>query len=151
MKCPRDGIRLSRVKVDGVQLDKCSKCCGIWLDADELNEISELQLTDVESQFRAVEETPRVEFASVEKASVEDSSVKGYMRCPRCLEGRLQQVSYTLLHPVRIDRCENCLGIWLDRSELDVIIGEKQELEAEYSAHRLRSFLQSTSGPHQVH
>ena len=141
MECPRDGTRLSRVRVDGVQLDKCPKCNGIWLDRDELNEISELHLTEVESQFRTAGETP----------SLETGNVKGYMRCPRCAEGRLQQVSYTLLHPVRIDRCEKCLGIWLDRSELDVIIGEEQELEAEVSAHRLRSFLQSTTGPPQVH
>lgn len=42
------------------------------------------------------------------------------MRCPRCTE----PMSIVLKKDVEIDFCPNCQGIWLDKGELEKIIGQ---------------------------
>jgi hypothetical protein len=38
-RCPRDGAALSEQKLEGVAIDICPTCKGIWLDAGELEAI----------------------------------------------------------------------------------------------------------------
>ena len=41
MQCPRcDGGKLGEEKVDGVTIDRCDKCGGVWLDSGELEQIT---------------------------------------------------------------------------------------------------------------
>jgi Zn-finger nucleic acid-binding protein len=37
--CPRDGARLVEVERDGVMIDACPTCRGIWLDRGELEKL----------------------------------------------------------------------------------------------------------------
>ena len=39
MKCPKCGMSLETVPVGNVNVDKCTGCAGIWLDAGELEAI----------------------------------------------------------------------------------------------------------------
>jgi uncharacterized protein len=39
MKCPKCGMDLETVAVGSVNVDKCTGCAGIWLDAGELEAI----------------------------------------------------------------------------------------------------------------
>jgi len=39
MLCPRCGGSLKESKVDGVSIDTCQKCAGVWLDSGELNQL----------------------------------------------------------------------------------------------------------------
>ncbi|HEU5170310.1 MAG TPA: zf-TFIIB domain-containing protein [Gemmatimonadales bacterium] len=39
MKCPKDGYDLETVTLQGVQIETCGHCRGIWLDAGELETI----------------------------------------------------------------------------------------------------------------
>jgi Zn-finger nucleic acid-binding protein len=133
MNCPHDNEPLSKVEIFGFELDKCPKCSGIWLDFGELDGICTLSLTEIESHF--------LEYSVTTDPKPDGDS--GYMRCPRCPDGRLQKTFYTYMHPVSIDRCEKCLGVWLDHFELDAILAEKMALDEEFSIHQLRPFLQS--------
>lgn len=48
--CPRDGAELSERIFDGVRIDVCGVCRGIWLDAGELEQLLHLSprtLSDV--------------------------------------------------------------------------------------------------------
>ena len=40
MKCPKDGYDLTTSNVHGVQIETCSHCGGMWLDAGELEAVS---------------------------------------------------------------------------------------------------------------
>ncbi len=131
MKCPRDGTMLQAVKLAGVELDKCHKCDGIWFDRGELEQLRDAKLPDAEEQLERQYGDP----------AYEEGEVDGYMRCPRCDDGRLQQITYTYMARVRIDRCAECLGVWLDDAELEAIIGEKKKLDEEFAPSRLRAFL----------
>jgi len=43
MNCPKCGMDLIEINYKGIAVDKCSSCEGIWLDAGELEAISELE------------------------------------------------------------------------------------------------------------
>jgi len=120
MKCPRDGTELEKVEILGLELDKCHKCDGIWFDRGELERIREAPQADLEEVLEVKYGDPKYK----------EGPVAGYMRCPRC-GARLQQQRYTYLNPVKVDRCEKCLGFWLDDTELDAIVKEKQTLVGE--------------------
>ena len=40
-----------------------------------------------------------------------------YMRCPKC-GGQLEEHEH---HHMKIDRCQDCGGIWLDKGEMEMI------------------------------
>jgi uncharacterized protein len=40
-RCPKDGNRLTSRTQDGVEIDECGTCGGVWLDAGELQALSQ--------------------------------------------------------------------------------------------------------------
>ena len=42
MHCPKCGMELQEIDYNGIKIDKCSACSGIWLDAGELETILKL-------------------------------------------------------------------------------------------------------------
>ncbi|WKB37153.1 zf-TFIIB domain-containing protein [Terrilactibacillus sp. S3-3] len=52
------------------------------------------------------------------------------MNCPVCENERLKEIDRD---GVLIDICPNCKGIWLDRGELDKIIGEVRKVRKPFN------------------
>jgi uncharacterized protein with PIN domain len=50
-----------------------------------------------------------------ERAKAERDS--HYMRCPKC-GGQLEEIEF---HHMKIDRCKDCGGIWLDKGEMEML------------------------------
>ncbi len=40
LQCPRDGGAMVAVMMDEVQVDRCTECGGLWLDAGELEQLT---------------------------------------------------------------------------------------------------------------
>ena len=119
MSCSREDWVLFMVQVDGCTLEKCRRCKGLWLDRGQFKKVCKIGRRGLEDSL-----------CLVSGGDVDEShAAEGYMRCPKCLEGRLQTITYTLTRPVKIDRCDRCLGVWVDHFELDAIIAEKARLE----------------------
>ena len=119
MKCPRDGAVLLDARINGFVLKKCPDCKGLWLDQGVLEGLFELPGCDFEHRVRLAEfDQP-----------LEQSGTAEYMHCPRCGDARLQGITFTYRAFTRIDRCERCLGVWLDQTELDAVLAEKRYLE----------------------
>ena len=51
MKCPKCGMELIEIKYQGIKVDKCWACEGIWLDAGELKAISKFEKTGLDKLF----------------------------------------------------------------------------------------------------
>ncbi len=47
MKCPIDGIELVMSDRNGVEIDYCPQCRGVWLDRGELDKIIERSVAPV--------------------------------------------------------------------------------------------------------
>ena len=53
MKCPKCGMELIAIDYKGIEVDKCSECEGIWLDAGELESVSKLEKSGIDKLFSA--------------------------------------------------------------------------------------------------
>ncbi|MBM2828235.1 MAG: hypothetical protein HW408_767 [Actinobacteria bacterium] len=51
MKCPKCGMELIEIDYRGVQVDKCSGCEGVWLDAGELEAVAGLEKSVLDGLF----------------------------------------------------------------------------------------------------
>jgi Zn-finger nucleic acid-binding protein len=99
-------------ELEGVEVDRCLRCGGTWLDAGELEILGQREGTP-----------PGALSGAIERARGERH---GRRRCPRC-GGRLQVVS---ADDVELDRCPGGDGLWLDRGEMLALIGAQREGEA---------------------
>ncbi|MDP2876801.1 MAG: zf-TFIIB domain-containing protein [Holophaga sp.] len=52
MHCPKDGSELLETTLRGVKVDICSTCGGMWLDAGELNSLTEADKSGVMGSFQ---------------------------------------------------------------------------------------------------
>jgi hypothetical protein len=51
MRCPKCGMELIEIDYKGINIDKCSECEGIWLDAGELEAVSKLEKSGLDKLF----------------------------------------------------------------------------------------------------
>jgi uncharacterized protein len=111
MKCPKCKTEtLSEFAVQGVPVDRCSSCNGIWFDARELS--------------RLLAEDGR-HVASLRRENVKDEAggKKGF--CPRDASDLLRVFS-TIDRSVILDACPECHGIWLDGGEFKKLFAARQ-------------------------
>jgi Zn-finger nucleic acid-binding protein len=113
MKCPKcnkDTLD-SFGGVEGVEVDFCSECRGIWFDKGEM-------------AFYV--ETPE-DVPDIETALAAGTKTEG--KCPRC-ETELVETYYVPDDILKIDICPSCRGIFLDFGELQWV----EEIAARYSS-----------------
>jgi uncharacterized protein len=53
MKCPKCGMQLVEINYKSSKIDKCSGCGGVWLDAGELEAVSQLEKPGLDKLFGA--------------------------------------------------------------------------------------------------
>ena len=53
MRCPKCGMMLIEIHYKGVEVDKCSGCDGIWLDAGEMEAVAKLDQGVLNKWFAA--------------------------------------------------------------------------------------------------
>ena len=112
MDCPvcKDSAMIT-LELDEVEIDYCTVCNGIWLDAGEL----ELLLGEPEKAGKLLNSF-RVDFGSTEKIR----------KCPIC-DKRMQKVIVGSSEPVLlIDKCSKGDGLWFDKGELQDIFDRAQ-------------------------
>jgi len=109
--CPVDGFTLGVETYEGVEVDRCPHCKGVWLDAGELQAIE----TNQDSDFRDI---PGTKFdqvtAAVGMAKAADEAPRACVAC----DNELYQKEYAFSSQVMIDSCPKGHGIWLDAGEL---------------------------------
>lgn len=135
MNCPSCGSSLVQKTRDGVVMEVCSACDGMWLTGQELAEL----------------EDKVFDFGDDEKGSLMLGSTPSNKKCPQCSQP-LQSFQYRL-YDLNMDFCDQGHGYWLEAGEdkrvLQLMKDEEKNLgrkviaEDRFAAH-LR-FLQSGS------
>lgn len=99
---------------EGIEIDVCAECGGVWLDFGELPEIVETQeITWPERVIEQVMSTTGGMGVPIEERQRE-------LYCSKC-STPLKPVNYQATSGIVIDICENDHGVWLDKGELDKI------------------------------
>jgi Zn-finger nucleic acid-binding protein len=115
------------LEMDQIEVDHCTRCGGVWLDAQEMD----LLLEGSEGR----EEIRR-------RLAAEEASDEKKRRCPICSrkmeKARVRRAGAGIL----VDRCRRAHGTWLDGGELAALV----ELASFPEAHRVHEFLKSVFG-----
>jgi len=106
MKCPVCKDPMIVLELYEVEIDYCTSCNGIWLDAGEL----ELLIED--------EQERELLLSSFKKDS--ENREKSY-KCPICNK-RMDKVYVGENNDVLIDKCTDNDGLWFDKGELKQVI-----------------------------
>jgi Zn-finger nucleic acid-binding protein len=97
------------VEVEGLKVEICSTCKGMFLDPGELNELA----GDSSGDF---------EYCTAIDDRLDTEDLEGEARCPKC-EDRpvMRKVEFNSLTDIVLDYCDGCGGLWLDQGELEQI------------------------------
>lgn len=121
MDCPVCKNAMITLELSEVEIDYCTGCDGIWLDAGEL----ELLLggsCKAEKLINSFEE--------------HSGSSEVIRKCPICRK-KMQKIAVRASHPEPlIDKCAKGHGLWFDKGELKNIL-DKAELDKESKIQKL--------------
>ena len=120
MKCPKCKLEnLKEIKINGIKIDRCEHCGGLWFDRDELKIVRDhrdknLSWLDFDL------------WKDENKLAVSGKSIN----CPRD-EKPLFKIKCNSTD-VMVDVCLECRGVWLDKDELDkIILALKEKINSE--------------------
>ncbi len=120
MKCPKCSGNLKAVIANGIEIDQCDNCNGIWFDVGELDwllDVPKLEVKDEVSNEHPVLDQQRG-------------------ACPRC-GGTGHMIRLWMPDSdIYVDACPTCSGRWLDGGELSELRNAKR-------AEQLRNFMKS--------
>jgi|GEM_PF-6446105 len=108
-KCPVDKIELKLLNIEGILIDYCTECLGIWFDYGELQELLQKKL-NIDNLIISTTKNDK-DYDYIDK------------NCPVCLKN-LKKITHSDYH---IELCTNCGGIWLDGGEFALLYMEQKE------------------------
>lgn len=108
LHCPLESCGLLRhVEYGDVLLFVCNKCFGLWLPGDQLNKIS------------SSKSSITINKEILSKHTTSDKNQQKNI-CPNS-HGSLKVAKFPTSKSLLLDWCQDCLGIWFDRGEMDAI------------------------------
>jgi Zn-finger nucleic acid-binding protein len=128
MNCVACGEPMLALELEGVEIDHCLACGGIWLDADEL-EI----LTGRPEEVQCVLKQP----------TVDSSHRKSSRRCPICGK-KMEEFKSSPDSELYLDRCKKQHGLWFDRGELNEIVRMFDAPQCETVSNLLKNMFDQT-------
>jgi len=121
--CVKCSSVLDRASFQGLEVDLCPECGGLWLDRGEITRAARLpenELTRLRAQLQGSSGPPPV-------------PTENKAPCPAC-DGQLSEVTLGTVH---VDYCSSCHGIFLDRGELEDAIQAVRAQGIETSANQV--------------
>jgi Zn-finger nucleic acid-binding protein len=103
LNCPKCNGRLEPVVYQGIEIDRCQQCGGIWFDSQEVEALTKVKGPDI------------LDIGQTETAAHYNLTEKE-IHCPRCRTQMIRMLDideYNLWY----EKCLNCGGIWLDAGE----------------------------------
>jgi len=116
--CPACNEPVVTFELDGIEIDRCLRCGGTWLDAGEFERFATLGLT---AEAAAQTKRGRISEALYQTRGERDGK-RVCLRCPKKLE-------IIKVNGVELDRCPRGHGLWFDKSELEQLIGTYKDGE----------------------
>jgi len=113
MLCPVCKESMVVLELNEIEIDFCTRCSGIWLDAGELE-----LMFDTEAERKNL----------VESFHKEPDHPEKHYKCPICAK-KMIKVHVGDEKQILIDKCKKDHGLWFDKGELKTVIqfGSKEE------------------------
>jgi len=104
LTCVKCNSVLDRATFEGLEVDLCPRCGGLWLDRGEITRAARLPAAEL----------ARLSTLLTDAAGPPPLPTDSVAPCPAC-DGQLSEVTLGAVH---VDYCGKCHGIFLDRGEL---------------------------------
>jgi Zn-finger nucleic acid-binding protein len=121
--CVKCNSILDKATFEGLEVDLCPKCGGLWLDRGEITRAAKLpaaELTRLRSLLSGKGGPPPI-------------PTENKAPCPSC-PGSLAEV---MLGSVHVDYCNKCHGLFLDKGELEDAVVAVHERDRNTSGHAI--------------
>lgn len=102
MKCPKCSSAMQSVSYQGVDVDRCTKCAGLWFDMLEEEDLKQLSGSEAIDTGSA-------------KTAKEQNKI-GKIKCPKCTASMLRMVVNGQPH-IWYEACPVCYGTYFDAGE----------------------------------
>jgi PAT family beta-lactamase induction signal transducer AmpG len=103
MRCPKCRADMEQVDVEGIEVDRCTICNGIWFDAGEMDLLKNKQAAAA------------IDIGDA-KTGKQSNAIDSY-QCPRCSGAMVKVVDPRQTH-IWYETCSACHGSYLDAGEL---------------------------------
>lgn len=103
MKCAKCGHDMKTFVHQGVEIDQCTECSGIWFDKGEYDKM--LKVSDIKD----------LKIKNNEHFDYDHKRA----HCPRCGGEKLMMQVPSVNPDIHMDKCSQCGGIWLDGGEFE--------------------------------
>ena len=107
MDCPVCKNAMITLELSDVEIDYCTDCGGIWLDAGEL----ELLLSEREKAKQLLD-----------SFKIDTHSTETRRKCPICLKKMQKIIVGDSKPPLLLDKCPKADGLWFDQGELHNVL-----------------------------
>jgi Zn-finger nucleic acid-binding protein len=105
---------MTEVALDGVLIDRCDTCGGVWLDDGEAEALAKKDPTPQdELKMVKLKLLRQWKTGGVDPKEVERT-------CPRC-DKNMQRVNYKDIPGLQVERCPSHCGMYLDKGELEKV------------------------------
>ena len=132
LTCVKCTSVLDRATFEGLEVDLCPRCGGLWLDRGEITRAARLpdgEITRLRGLLTETDGPPPLPTSHL-------------VPCPAC-DGKLSEV---MLGAVHVDYCGRCHGIFLDRGELEEALAAVRERDAGATARQVFEAALSVAG-----
>ncbi|WP_432798380.1 zf-TFIIB domain-containing protein [Poriferisphaera sp. WC338] len=102
MNCPKCESGMEAVTVDEVEVDRCTSCAGIWLDALEFDKLKETKDADT------------LDTGNASTGNIHNTERN--IKCPKCKTLMVAMSFHDQPH-IQYEMCSTCGGIYLDAGE----------------------------------
>ncbi len=102
MRCPKCRSDMEQIDVDGIEIDRCITCNGIWFDAGEAEALRN-------KKAAAAIDTGDANIGKIQ------NEIDNY-RCPRCAGSMVRMVDPQQKH-IWYEKCGSCHGTFFDAGE----------------------------------
>lgn len=102
MHCPKCHSAMDQIQFDGIEVDRCTGCEGLWFDAME------------DRDLRGREGVDRLDVGDPQKGTELDG--KAVVDCPRCKVRMVRMVDHQHPH-IWYESCPVCFGSFFDAGE----------------------------------
>jgi PAT family beta-lactamase induction signal transducer AmpG len=102
MRCPKCRSDMEQIDVEGIEIDRCVTCNGIWFDAGEADAL------------RSGKAAGLIDIGDASVGKVHNA-IDNY-RCPRCGDPIIRMVDPVQRH-IWFEKCESCEGTFFDAGE----------------------------------
>lgn len=102
MECPKCHSAMEAVVYEGVEVDRCTECKGLWFDMLEHERLRERKGSEA------------IDDGNAEKGKAFDAVDE--IQCPKCRTRMIRMVDKDQPH-IRYESCGTCYGVFFDAGE----------------------------------